>query len=304
MLLQEDSISDDADQIPANVGPPVTKPGDLWLLGDNRVICGDARDGSCMATLMDKRQAAAVLADPPYSVVIDGHATGNGSVRHPEFAMASGEMSEAEFVAFLSSVFGQLTAWSTNGSIHYLCMDWRHMSEILAAGKKAYDTLLNVCVWAKDSGGMGSFYRSQHEMIFVFRNGKAPHLNNVQLGKFGRYRTNVWNYPGANGLSCSGTEGNLLQMHPPVKPVALIADAILDCSTRGSIVLNPFLGSGTSLLACERVGRLCYAAEIEPKYVDLAVRRWQQYTGGSAIHATTEELFDERAGKENSDNER
>jgi len=172
------------------------------------------------------------------------------------------------------------------------------MSEILAAGGRAYDTLLNVCVWAKDNGGMGSFYRSQHELFFVFRNGRVSHRNNVQLGKFGRYRTNVWRYPGANTLSRTGDEGNLLEMHPTVKPVALIADAILDCSVRGDIVLDSFLGAGSTILAAERTGRIGYGIEIEPRYVDVAIRRWERYTGGQAVHIVTGQSFTERASEE------
>lgn len=212
--------------------------------------------------------------------------------------MASGEMDEAEFTMFLKDSLSQLAAWSINGSVHFLCMDWRHMPELMAAGRSVYDSLLNVCVWAKDNGGMGSFYRSQHEMIFVFKNGKGPYRNNVQLGKFGRNRTNVWRYPGANTLTRSGDEGNLLTMHPTVKPVALVADALLDCSARGDVVLDSFLGSGSTLLAAERVGRICCGMEIEPKYVDVAIRRWQNLTGERAIHAATGTAFDDLMPKE------
>ena len=247
---------------------------------------------------MQDRRAAVVFADPPYNVVIDGHASGNGKIHHSEFAMASGEMSEAEFTQFLKDSLTQLSAWSTNGSVHFLCMCWHHMPELLAAGRSVYDSLLNVCVWAKDNGGMGSFYRSQHEMIFVFKNGKGPYRNNIQLGRFGRNRTNVWHYPGANTLTRSGDEGNVLAMHPTVKPVALVADALLDCSARGDIVLDSFLGSGSTLLAAERVGRVCHGMEIEPKYVDLAIRRWQNLTGEHAIHASTGVEFDDVVEKE------
>jgi DNA modification methylase len=205
--------------------------------------------------------------------------------------MAFGEMSTAEFTAFLAAALGQLAKWSRSGSVHYICMDWRHMTELLAAGNQAYSALLNLCVWAKNSGGMGSFHRSAHELIFVFKSGSAPHRNNVQLGKYGRYRTNLWNYPGANSASRSGTEGNLLAMHPTVKPVALVADALLDCSAPGDIVLDSFLGAGTTLLAAQRIGRVCYGMEIEPRYVDLTIRRWQSHTGGQAIHGLTGETF-------------
>src|SRR5216684_8919309 len=209
-------------------GPAVTQRGDVWLLGDHRLICGDALDESTYAVLMKGQKAHAVFADPPYNVKIDGNVCGKGKIHHREFAMAAGEMSEPEFVDFLCSALSFLQRHSCDGSVHFICMDWRHAGEVLQAGKKAYDRLLNLCVWTKDNGGMGSFYRSQHELIFVFRKGKEPHRNNVQLGQFGRNRTNVWRYPGMNTLTKSAGEGNLL--HPTVKPVAMIADAILDCS--------------------------------------------------------------------------
>jgi DNA modification methylase len=182
--------------------------------------------------------------------------------------------------------------------VHFIAMDWRHMSELLAAGKRVYDCLLNLCVWKKNNGGMGSFYRSQHELIFVFKSGNGSHQNNVQLGKFGRNRTNSWTYPGANTLSRTGEEGNVLAMHPTVKPVALVADALLDCSSRGQIVLDSFLGAGSTLLAAERIGRVCHGMEIEGRYVDLAIRRWQQLTGERAYKADTGVLFDYLANDE------
>jgi DNA modification methylase len=294
LIISEVPPEDESDDdLPATVGPPVSGPKDLWHLGPHRILCGDARAETVLAQLMGEKRADIVFTDPPYNVVIHGHATGNGKTHHMEFAMASGEMTEVEFREFLSASLSQLAAWSKNGSVHYVCMDWRHMSELLAAGKQAYDSLLNLCVWAKDNGGMGSFYRSQHELIFVFRNGKAQHRNNIQLGKFGRYRTNVWQYPGANTLSRSGTEGDLLSMHPTVKPISLAADALLDASARGEIVLDAFLGAGTTLLAAERVGRVCYGLEIEPKYVDLAIRRWQMLTGEHAILDGTTKTFSE-----------
>jgi hypothetical protein len=244
---------------------------------------------------MNGQRASASFLDPPYNVPIYGHASGNGKTHHPDFAMASGEMSESAFTDFLTTVLSRQAAWSLNGSVHFVAIDWRHMGELLTSGRQAFDALLNVCVWTKDKGGMGSFYRSQHELIFVFRNGQAQHRNNIQLGKFGRNRTNVWQYPGANTLSRSGEEGNLLAMHPTVKPVALIADALLDCSAHGEIVLDSFLGSGSTLLAAERVGRICNGIEIDPRYVDVAIRRWQNHTGSTAIHTLTGKNFDEIA---------
>jgi DNA modification methylase len=289
---------DPADEIPEEDIRTITQLGDLWSLGKHRIFCGDARNESSFTELMGKHRAAVVFSDPPYNVVIHGHATGKGKVHHREFAMASGEMSEAEFTKFLTEALSQLANWSAEGSVHFIAMDWRHMPELLAVGRKVYDSLLNLCVWNKNNGGMGSLYRSQHELFFVFKSGKGSHRNNVQLGKFGRNRTNVWNYPGANTRSRIGEEGNVLAMHPTVKPVALIADALLDCSRRGDIVLDSFLGAGSTLLAAERVRRICYGMEIEPRYVDLAIRRWQGLTGESAIHIASGKTFDELADVE------
>ena len=274
---------------------PITEPGDLWLLGKHRVLCGNSLRGDSYNALMERRKAAVIFADPPYNVQIDGNVCGKGSVRHREFQMASGEMSDAEFIAFLSTSLRLFAKHSVSDSVHFLCMDWRHMKELLAAGAGIYDSLLNLCVWVKDNGGMGSFYRSRHELIFAFRNGKGPHRNNVQLGKFGRNRTNVWEYPGVNTFSKQGEEGNLLALHPTVKPVQMIAEAILDSSARGEIVLDGFLGSGSTLIAAERVGRVCYGIDIDPVYVDVAIRRWQNFTGEVAVHAQTDERFNEVA---------
>ena len=206
-----------------------------------------------------------------------------------------GEMDAAEFTAFLSGAFRNLVAFSIDGSIHFICMDWRHIGELLAAGQEVYGELKNLCVWVKDNAGMGSLYRSQHELVFVFKHGRGRHRNNVQLGQFGRNRSNVWHYCGANSFARCGEEGDLLALHPTVKPVAMVADAILDCSARGDIGLDPFLGSGTTLIAAERVGRRCYGLELDPAYVDTIVRRWQALTGGRARHRASGQSFDERA---------
>jgi DNA modification methylase len=273
LILQEASAAEtDGEQVEISAGPAVTQPGDIWLLGNHRLICGDALDPSTYAALMEGKRADVVFVDPPYNVKIDGNVCGKGAIRHREFTMASGEMSESEFLDFLCKALSHLERNSRNGSVHFICMDWRHAAEVLAAGKKAYETLLNLCVWTKDNGGMGSFYRSPHELIFVFRKGKEQHRNNIQLGRFTRNRTNVWRYPGVNTLSKSAAEGNLLALHPTVKPVAMIADAILDCSARGDIVLDSFSGVGSTILGAEKVGRVCYAIEIDPLYVDAAVK--------------------------------
>jgi DNA modification methylase len=298
LILEEESRATKMeDPVPEPIldHAPVTEPGDLWLLGKHRIICGNSLHEETYRTLMGSRRAAAVFTDPPFNVKIDGHATGNGAIKHREFAMASGEMSEAKFVSFLNNSLRLMAANSANNSVHYICMDWRHAGDLIAAGKQNYDEFLNLCVWVKDNGGMGSFYRSQHELVLVFRKGKGPHRNNIQLGQFGRNRTNVWEYPGIHTLSKQGEVGNLLALHPTVKPVAMVADAILDCSARGEVVLDPFLGSGTSLMAAERVGRICCGIEIDPIYVDVAIRRWQNYTGQAAIHELTGKRFDEVA---------
>ncbi len=299
LILQEAAGKPDQDDVfdVDEEAPAISQPGDLWLLGKHRVLCDDAQQEPSYVALMVKRRAAMVFVDPPYNVAVDGHCCGKGAIKHREFVMAAGEMDEAEFITFLVKAMRLLSRYSASSSIHYICMDWRHITELLAAGKQIYDVLLNLCVWVKDNGGMGSFYRSRHELIFVFRNGKSAHRNNVQLGQYGRNRTNVWEFSGINTLSKQSEEGNLLALHPTVKPVALVADAILDCTERGGIVLDSFLGSGSTLIAAERVGRVCYGMEIDPLYVDTAIRRWQRHTGESAIRAITGERFDDCARK-------
>jgi len=278
-------------------GPSVTELGDLWKLGKHRLLCGNALKRDSYSDLMDKRRASAVFTDPPYNVPINGHAGGKGKIQPREFAMAVGEMSEPEFISFLSTVFGWLCRYSADGAVHFIFMDWRHLHEILAAGRQAYDSLLNLCVWSKDAPGMGSFYRSQHELVFVYRNGKGQHRNNIQLGKFGRNRSNIWEYPGIQTQSRQSDEGNLLALHPTVKPIALVADALLDCTARGEIVLDAFLGSGTTLMAAERTGRICCGIELDPLYVDTAIRRWQRHTGDHAIHGVSGRRFDDAANE-------
>ena len=284
-LLPEDSIPE------LSAEPPVTKPGDLWLLGAHRLYCGDARDERAYETLMKGTKADFVFSDPPYNVPIDGHVSGLGRIRHRDFAMASGEMSQAEYTTFLEKVFRLLCAQTENGSIHDICIDWRHVFELLVAGRAVYHELKNICVWNKSNAGMGSFYRSQHELVLVWKNGTQPHVNNFELGQFGRSRTNVWNYAGVN--SFKRERAAELAMHPTVKPVALVADAIRDCSRRGGLVLDPFAGSGTVVIAAERTGRKARAIEIDPAYCDLIVKRWQDYTGKRATHGRTGVEFDD-----------
>jgi DNA modification methylase len=288
---------DDMPRYPS--GPVVTKTTDLWVLGNHRLLCADARDQAAYESLLEGARAEFVFTDPPYNVAIEHNVSGLGRVRHRDFAMASGEMKEAEFIAFLETAFGRLTENSVDGSIHQICMDWRHMWEMLAAGRKVYSELKNLCVWNKTHAGMGSFYRSKHELIFVWKSGAAAHTNNFHLGQHGRHRTNVWDYPNVHALRTGGLQE--LAMHPTVKPVALVADAIKDCSRRGALVLDPFCGSGTILLAAERTGRKARAMEIDPAFVDVAVRRWQAYTGKAAVLVgsgeTFETLEEQRAAK-------
>jgi DNA modification methylase len=292
-LSEEATVEGDPrDQIPVVTGSAVAQFGDLWCLGQHRLFCGSALDAASYSRLLDGEKAGLIFTDPPYNVPVHGHVSGKGAIQHREFAMASGEMSSVEFAEFLRQTCAQLAAYSAMGSIHYLCMDWRHIGELLAAGKNIYSDLLNVCVWVKHNGGMGSLYRSQHEFIFVFRNGAASHCNNVQLGKYGRNRTNVWTYRGANDFGRSTEESNL-SMHPTVKPLSLVADAILDCSRRGDVVLDAFLGSGTTLIACERTGRRCRGVELDPLYVDTAIRRWQKFSGAEAVDAASGKTFAE-----------
>jgi DNA modification methylase len=289
-----DQGNDPADAVP-EAGPRVTKIGDAWVLGYHRVLCSDALDAAAYTMLLGEERAAMVFTDPPYNVPIDGHASGLGAIHHRSFPMASGEMDRNEYTTFLGQAFRNLAAFSGDGALHFICMDWRHIEELMAAGHGVYGELKNLCVWVKDNAGMGSLYRSQHELVFVFKQGRDAHRNNVQLGQFGRNRSNVWRYPGANSFARCGEEGNLSALHPTVKPVAMVADAILDCSARGDIVLDVFLGSGTTVIAAERTGRRCCGLELDPAYVDTIVRRWQALTGGSARHAASSRSFDDLA---------
>lgn len=286
--------SDPDDSFEKSDAPNATsQPGSIWQLGRHRILCANAIEQDSYSILLGKKRADVVFVDPPYNLAIAGHVSGNGSVHHREFPMASGEMSEFEFTSFLTSSLRLLARYSANNSIHFICMDWRHVGELIAAGRQVYESLINLCVWIKNNGGMGSFYRSRHELIFVFRNGKGKHKNNVQLGLFGRNRTNVWEYPTINTLSKTGDEGNLLALHPTVKPVSLVADALLDCSSRGDLVLDAFLGSGSTLVAAERTGRCCFGIELDPIYVDTAVKRWQRYTGDHAIDTVSGKRFND-----------
>ena len=283
----------DAFAKPAADEPAVTRLGDLWLLGDHVLLAGNALEAAAYERVLGGRLAAMVFTDAPYNVKIDGHVSGLGKARHREFAMASGEMNPEEFRQFLQTYMSHAARYSTDGSVHFHCMDWRHLGEILAAGASAYDQLIALCVWNKSNAGMGSLYRSKHELVLVYKHGTAPHVNNVNLGRDGRYRTNVWDYAGANAFG--RTRDADLAAHPTVKPVALVADAIRDCSRRGDTVLDPFAGSGTILLAAERTGRRAAAIELDCHYVDAAVGRWERHTGKTARLAETGQTFAEVA---------
>jgi DNA modification methylase len=250
-------VPDEADVVPEIdwTRPAISHLGDLWQIGDHYLLCANALALESYKRLLGSAKAQLVFTDPPYNVAIVGNVSGRGKSKHGEFAMASGEMSESEFTQFLRTAFEQLCAASADGSIHFICMDWRHMREVLDAARHTYAELKNLCIWTKTNAGMGSFYRSQYELVFAFKNGNAPHVNNVELGRFGRNRSNVWPYA---GVTTFGKERNAeLGMHPTVKPVALIADAIMDCSKRGAIVLDAFAGSGTTLIAAERMLPMC-----------------------------------------------
>lgn len=284
------------DKIPIPPVQPVTRPGDLWTLGRHRLLCGDARVAADYTKLLGNQPVDLIFTDPPYNVAIDGHVCGSGSVKHREFAMAAGEMSEKAFTAFLTESLGAMASVCRDGAIAFVCMDWRHMSELLTAGKAVFSELKNLCVWNKTNGGMGTFYRSKHELVFVWKVGDAPHTNSFGLGDTGRYRTNVWDYAGISSISANRSDD--LAMHPTVKPVAMVADAIRDCSKRGDIVLDAFGGSGSTLIAAEKCGRAARLIEFDPGYCDVIIERWQKLTGKRAVLAANgvgfEDVADDR----------
>ncbi|MFM6831499.1 MAG: site-specific DNA-methyltransferase [Novosphingobium sp.] len=293
-----DQVEGEDDQVSFAAGPAVSRQGDLWQLGRHRLLCGDARSAIDFEALMSGEVADLVFTDPPYNVKIDGNVCGLGTVKHREFAFASGEMSQSQFTTFLTDTLGNAASVMRDGAIAFVCMDWRHMGELLAAGQQCFTELKNLVVWNKTNGGMGAFYRSKHELVFVFKQGTAEHTNSFGLGDTGRYRTNVWDYAGISSIS--GSRSEELAMHPTVKPVALIADAIRDCSRRGEVVLDCFGGSGSTLIAAEKTGRVARLIEYDPLYCDTIIRRWEKLTGKRATLAVTNETFedvsDERLG--------
>ena len=295
LILGHDTATPTDDEItpPPSVSRTISRPGDIWFLDKNRVIVGDCRNSKTLDQLMGGAKASMVLTDPPYNVNIEGHVSGLGRHKHREFAMASGELTPKEFSGFLRDSLEQLARVSSDGSLHYVFMDWRGLPALNAASLFVYDDALNLCVWAKTNAGMGSLYRSQHELVLIFKKGSVPHRNNVELGRHGRYRTNVWNYAGVNSFGANRDES--LAMHPTVKPVQLLADAILDVTRQGEIVLDGFLGSGSTLIAAERTGRVCYGVELDPGYVDVTIDRWEAITGKRAILAGTNLNIDQVA---------
>jgi DNA modification methylase len=291
----EEDTSDPADTVESEwlAASVVSKPGDIWELGEHRLVCGDARNAGDIDRLMSGKRAAMAFLDPPYNVRVKS-IVGRGRIKHAEFAMASGEMSPCQFAAFLKETLGNATGVSRDGAVHYVCIDWRHVGELIEVGREVYGDLLNLVVWVKTNAGQGSFYRSQHELIGVFRVGESNHLNNIELGRHGRSRSNVWHYAGVNTFRAGRMDE--LAAHPTVKPVGMVADALKDCTRRGDIVLDTLAGAGTTILAAERVGRRAYSLELEPKYVDVAVRRWQAFTRRDAVHAHTGQTFEDVAG--------
>ncbi len=252
--------------------------GDIWKLGRHTIVCGDALNAGSYAAIMGDDRAQMVLTDAPYNVKVKSIGS-MGKIKHDEFAMASGEMTPTEFTEFLTTFMQHAKEYSVNGALHYLFMDWKHVGEISTAGATVYDDFKNICVWNKTNGGMGSLYRSKHELCFVYKSGTAPHINNIELGAHGRYRTNVWDYAGANAFGAGKDD---LKLHPTVKPVAMLRDAILDVTRRGDIVLDCFLGSGSTLIACEQTGRVCRGIELEEKYCDVTIKRFETLTGITA----------------------
>ena len=283
------SGDDEEDALPAlNEAEPAAQRGDLYLLGDHRLLCDDALAPESYERVLGDERAQMVFTDPPYNIPIVGNVSGLGAVKHDDFAMACGEMTPTEFEAFLCTSLGLAAAYSVDGSIHFICMHWSKIKELIAASEGVYSEMKNLCIWNKTNGGLGSLYRSKHELIFVFKKGIAPPINNIQLGRFGRNRTNVWDYPGQNVFN--STSKSKLSLHPTAKPVALVADAVRDCSNCNGVLLDPFGGVGATLIAAEKTGRRARVIEIDPRYVDATVKRWETLTGRRAVKVDAHEL--------------
>lgn len=300
-LAEIDIILHDADQSTVDpVGPEdhrpqpqataITRLGDHWVLGRHALMCGDAKEPVAVERLLAGRKADMIFTDPPYNVTIDGNVSGRGRIHHREFVEASGEMSPQAFTEFLRLSLAAAAGVCRDGAIAFVCIDWRHLVEIQLAGHAVFSQLKNLCVWAKTNAGMGTFYRSQHELILVWKVGSAPHTNTFGLGDKGRHRTNVWAYPGVNSFKPGRMDD--IAAHPTVKPVALVSDAIRDVSNRGELVLDVFAGAGTTLIAAERTGRCARLLELDPVYCDVAIHRWQELTGKHAALLESGETFE------------
>lgn len=300
-LLAPPAVAGSEEDIPVPPETPTSALGDLWQCGDHLVLCGDSREPASFERVLQGHLADLIFTDVPYNLRIPGMVSGMGGKTHADFAMASGEMTETKFLEFLMLVMGLARDHSRDGSLHYHCIDWRHIADMVTAGRQLFDSFLNICVWAKSNGGMGSFYRSQHEMVAVFKHGPAGHTNNVQLGRLGRNRSNLWQYPGAS--SFSATRKSDLNDHPTVKPVAMVEDAIRDSTIPGDLVLDPFGGSGTTLLAAQATQRRAALIEIDPGFVDVILRRFQNATGVEPILLPREQRLSEKTveGGESSD---
>lgn len=293
LILDAGSEARDEHEVPEPAfGGPVCQMGDLWQLGQHRLLCGDALDPASYRALMGRDKARLVVTDPPYNVKIDGHVSGLGRNRHREFVQGSGELTSNEFMRFLSSALGAMARLSRDGALHYVFMDWRHLPELLGAGQAVYDDWLNLCVWNKSNAGMGSLYRSQHELVAVYKKGKRPHCNNVELGVHGRHRSNVWTYAGANTFKAGRAEE--LGWHPTVKPLELVCDIIRDASDPGEIVLDGFAGSGTTVIAAAHCGRVARLIELDPIYCDVILRRYQSAFGEMPVLVGTGQTFGDR----------
>jgi DNA modification methylase len=298
-ILNQAAMAEPEDEPDVKPLNPVTRLGDCFDLGNSTVHCADALDEKAYEPLRGGQLATAVFTDPPYNVPIRGHVSGLGATQHREFVQCTGEYSSPDFTHFLASGIKNALLHTALGGVAYICMDWRHLRELDAAAAEAGLIQLNLCAWVKTNAGMGSFYRSQHELVYVGRKGNVPHINNIRLGRFGRNRTNVWQYPGAN-VPVKGKRA--LEDHPTPKPIAMVADAILDCTNPGDLVLDPYLGGGTTLLAAEKTGRRAFGTELDPVYVDVVIRRWEKLTGRAAIHRASGKPFSilrqERLGDE------
>lgn len=288
----KDPVADPEDEVTfaESTAHAVTRPGDIWTMGQHRLICGDARDDDVVAALMDGKVADQVLTDPPFNVAVNGHVGGRGRRKHAEFANASGEMSDSEYRRFLVESVDRMIMAAREGALIYIFIDWRHVEVVCDVGRSLDLSLVNICVWSKTTPGQGTFYRSAHELIVVFQKPGGDLQNNIALGKYGRSRTNVWTFAAPNKFKAADDP---LAGHPTPKPVAMIAEAIKDASKRGGIVLDSFLGSGTTVLAAEKVGRKGYGVECDPTYCDLSITRWQSFTGRDAILAETGQTFGE-----------